>query len=177
MYTQASRQGQSRQGQSWQRGTAALGNLSLPLGEFVLQQRGSGLWGFEAEGTAYTIKRRQPDSTKPLLYIMAELKPKPAYLSSLYFISYAHTRDIVKHIGRDLFQAWSYACQLPGQSSPVLFVSLLRLESFHSATTGEGEGARHAVLVSESLDKTQAAFAESTDYECYAASAFFAKSG
>ena len=175
MYTQASRQGQSRQGQSWQRGTAAPGNLRLPLGEFVLQGRGSelsGLWGFEAEGTAYTIKRRQAGSTKPLLYIMAELKPKPAYLSSLYFISYAHTRDIGVTTGRDLFEAWSYVCQLPGQSSPVLFVSLLRFESFHSATTGEGEGARYAVLVSESADLLQAAFADSTDYECITAGAF-----
>ena len=126
MYTQASRQGQSRQGQSWQRGTAALGNLSLPLGEFVLQQRGSGLWGFEAEGTAYTIKRRQPDSTKPLLYIMAELKPKPAYVSSLYFRSYStgQVPEASEFAGITWLSGWHYVAQAPGADSPLLFVSL-----------------------------------------------------
>ena len=169
MYTQASRQGQSRQGQSWQRGTAAPGNLRMPWGEFVLQQRGSGLWGFEAEGTAYTIKRRQADSTKPLLYIMAELKPKPAYLSSLYFISYASSADI--GTGADRLRAWSYNCQLPGQSSPMLWVSLLQFEPYNYEQSGEA--LRHSVLVSESAALTNAAFKHSDDYECYAANAFF----
>ena len=112
-----------KQRQSWQ-GRAAPGPgpaVGLPLGLFNVEQSRSGLWSFEAEGVAYTIKRRQAVSTKPVLYLMAELKPKPAYVSSLYFMSSANSKD---GWGLDYeLTAWTYTAQAAGAESPLRFVT------------------------------------------------------
>ena len=96
--------------------------ISLPEGEHRLSMRSSGLWSFEGDYCAYTVKRRQADSTKPALYIMAELKPKPAYVSSLYFRSY-NTGELAEAESTWL-SGWHYVAQAPGADSPLLFVSL-----------------------------------------------------
>ena len=96
--------------------------VSLPEGEHRLSMRSSGLWSFEGDYCAYTVKRRQADSTKPALYIMAELKPKPAYVSSLYFRSY-NTGELAEAESTWL-SGWHYVAQAPGADSPLLFVSL-----------------------------------------------------
>jgi len=118
----------NRQRQSWQGRQAAQPEAAvrLPEGEHRLSMRSSGLWSFEAEGTVYTVKRRQAESTKPLLYIMAELKPKPAYVSSLYFRSYC-TGEFVEaseYAGITWLSGWHYVAQAPAADSPLLFVSL-----------------------------------------------------
>ena len=95
--------------------------VSLPKGEHRLSKRSSGLWGFEAEGTAYTIKQRKVEGTKPRLYIMAEIKPQPAYVSSLYFEG-ADSGEV--GVGQDRLSGWHYMAQAPGADSPPLFVSL-----------------------------------------------------
>ena len=100
--------------------------VSLPEGEHRLSMRSSGLWSFEGDYCAYTVKRRQADSTKPALYIMAELKPKPAYVSSLYFRSY-NTGELAETAGNDdcvFLSGWHYVAQAPELGSPLLFVSL-----------------------------------------------------
>ena len=96
--------------------------ISLPEGEHRLSMRSSGLWSFEGDYCGYTVKRRQADSTKPALYIMAELKPKPAYVSSLYFRSY-NTGELAEAESTWL-SGWHYVAQAPGADSPLLFVSL-----------------------------------------------------
>ncbi len=113
----------NRQRQSWQGRQAAQPEaaVSLPEGEHRLSVRSSGIWGFEAEGTAYTIKQRKLEGTKPRLYIMAELKPQPAYVSSLYFCS-ADSGEV--GVGQDRLNGWHYMAQAPGADSPLLFVSL-----------------------------------------------------
>ena len=124
IYKEVNRQRQS----SWQSGQAGQPEaaVSLPEGTHSLSMRSSGLWSFEAERTAYTVKRRQADSTKPALYIMAELKPKPAYVSSLYFRSYC-TGELVEaseYAGITWLSGWHYVAQAPGADSPLLYVSL-----------------------------------------------------
>ena len=119
IYKEVNRQRQSWQGRQLGQPEAA---VSLPEGEHRLSMRSSGLWSFEAEGTAYTVKRRQADSTKPALYIMAELKPKPAYVSSLYFRSY--NTGILADDDYTWRSGWHYVAQAPGADSPLLFVSL-----------------------------------------------------
>ncbi len=116
----------NRQRQSWQGRQAAQPEaaVSLPEGEHRLSKRSSGIWGFEAEGTAYTIKQRKLEGTKPRLYIMAELKPRPAYVSSLYFLSW-HSGSVSK--GMQSAMAWQYAAQLPAASEPVLYVSMFQV--------------------------------------------------
>ncbi len=113
----------NRQRQSWQGRQAAQPEaaVSLPEGEHRLSKRSSGLWGFEAEGTAYTIKQRKLEGTKPRLYIMAELKPQPAYVSSLYF-EQADSGEV--GVGQDRLSGWHYMAQAPTADSPLLFVSL-----------------------------------------------------
>ena len=169
MYTQASRQGQSRQRQSWQRGTAALPALRLPVGIYALQCGANGLWGFEAEGTAYTIKHRHSGSTKPVLYLMAELKPKPAYVSSLYFLSW-HGGSVSK--GMEVASAWQYAAQLPAEGEPVLYVSVHMIIAVGNDRHIAGND-RALIEVSHSEDSCKELFADSSNYESYAATAFF----
>ncbi len=113
----------NRQRQSWQGRQAAQPEaaVSLPEGEHRLSVRSSGIWGFEAEGTAYTIKQRKLEGKKPRLYIMAELKPQPAYVSSLYF-EQADSGEV--GVGQDRLNGWHYMAQAPGADSPLLFVSL-----------------------------------------------------
>ena len=100
--------------------------ISLPEGEHRLSMRSSGLWSFEGDYCGYTVKRRQADSTKPALYIMAELKPKPAYVSSLYFRSYStgQVPEASEFAGITWLSGWHYVAQAPGADSPLLFVSL-----------------------------------------------------
>ena len=133
IYKEGNRQRQSWQGRQPGQPEAA---VSLPEGEHHLSMRCSGIWSFEAERTAYTVKRRQADSTKPALYIMAELKPKPAYVSSLYFRSYntgevAETADsdITGELANIWKTGWHYVAQAPGADSPLLFVSLWRYKA------------------------------------------------
>ena len=115
IYKEVNRQ---RQGRQAAQPEAA---VSLPEGEHRLTVRSSGLWGFEAEGTAYTIKQRKLEGTKPRLYIMAELKPQPVYVSSLYF-EFADSGEV--GVGQDRLNGWHYMAQAPGADSPLLFVSL-----------------------------------------------------
>ncbi len=100
--------------------------ISLPEGEHRLSMRSSGLWSFEGDYCAYTVKRRQADSTKPALYIMAELKPKPAYVSSLYFRSYCtgELAEVGDQAESTWLSGWHYVAQAPGADSPLLYVSL-----------------------------------------------------
>ena len=100
--------------------------ISLPEGEHRLSMRSSGLWSFEGDYCGYTVKRRQADSTKPALYIMAELKPKPAYVSSLYFRSYStgQVPEASEFAGITWLSGWHYVAQAPELGSPLLFVSL-----------------------------------------------------
>ena len=171
MYTQTSRQGQSRQGQSWQRGTAAPFVLRLTEGSYELGLRGNGLWGFEAEGTAYTIKHRHSGSTKPVLYLMAELKPRPAYVSSLYFLSW-HSGSVSK--GMQSAMAWQYAAQLPAASEPVLYVSMFQVLAVgndrHTAANNST-----FIEVSHSEDSCRSYWLEqgSGDYVSHNSRAFF----
>ena len=171
MYTQTSRQGQSRQRQSWQRGTAATAALRLPVGEYALQHLANGLWGFEAEGTAYRIKHRHAGSTKPVLYLMAELKPKPAYVSSLYFLSW-HSGSVSmgeQSLSMEMqsAMAWQYAAQLPADGEPVLYVSV-----FSVAPVGSMNG-REFIEVSHSEDSCSEYWRGSSDYESQNSRAFF----
>ena len=122
IYKEVNRQRQS----SWQSGQAGQPEaaVSLPEGTHSLSMRSSGLWGFEAEGKAYTIKKRQTESTKPNLYIMAELKPRPAYVSSLYFRSYCTGEQAQPSDDFIRLSGWHYVAQAPAADSPLLYVSL-----------------------------------------------------
>ncbi len=93
---------------------------ALPLGSYELKRSSSGLWRFEAEGVVYSIKRRQAVSTKPLLYIMAEVKPKPLYVSSLYF--YGFRESDCKQAGY-VTSLWAYLAQAPEPDSPLRVIT------------------------------------------------------
>lgn len=166
MYTQT-----SRQRQSWQRGTAASPVLRLPVGNYELQCGGSALWSFEAEGMAYTIKQRHSGSTKPALYLMAEIRPKPAYMSSLYFLSW-HSGTVSK--GMQSAVAWQYVAQLPAASEPVLYVSVFQVLAVgndrHTAANNE-----HFIEVSHSEDSCSGYWQDSgsDDYKFLDSRAFF----
>ena len=125
IYKEVNRQ---RQGRQAAQPEAA---VSLPEGEHRLSMRSSGLWSFEGDYCGYTVKRRQADSTKPALYIMAELKPKPAYVSSLYFRSYSTGQlpEASEFAGITWLSGWHYVAQAPGADSPLLFVSLWRYKA------------------------------------------------
>ncbi len=128
IYREASRQ---RQGRQAAQPEAA---VILPEGEHKLIMSSSGLWRFEAEGTVYTVKQRQAEGTKPRLYIMAELKPQPAYVSSLYFCS---ADSGYYEEGQERLRGWHYTAQAPSADSPLLYVSLweLRLDKENTAET------------------------------------------
>ncbi len=117
----------------WQSECGGLGAgpaVELPLGQYQCEQSSSGLWNFIAEDKAFTVKRRgQAGNTKPALYLMAEVRPalmsevrpKPVYVSSLYFISSASSKD---GWGLDLeLTAWTYTAQAAGADSPLRFVT------------------------------------------------------
>lgn len=143
-----------KQRQSWQ-GRAAPGPaVGLPLGLYQVDQSSSGLWSFQAEGVAYTIKRRQAVSTKPVLYLMAEVRPKPAYVSSLYFMSSANSKD---GWGLDTeLTAWTYTAQAAGADSPLRFVTFY-LERQSAAVSGEAAASALGPSVRVSIQNSRLA--------------------
>ena len=168
----------NRQRQSWHGRQAAQPEaaVTLPFGKYELSRRSSGLWGFEAEGTAYTIKKRQTESTKPNLYIMAELKPKPAYVSSLYW--QAHTSGETEWTVPPLkgnpyeaqYRAWHYTAQAPAADSPLLYVSLWGFE--RQAEPYSLEWGRFKITVMPDIAQALQALAIAADYASVYSQAF-----
>ncbi len=156
-----------KQRQSWQ-GRAAPGPgpaVGLPLGLYQVEQSSSGLWSFTAEGVSYTIKRRQAVSIKPVLYLMAEVRPKPAYVSSLYFMSSQSSKD---GWGLDTeLHAWTYTAQAAGAESPLRFVTFY-LERLSAAVSGEAAasalGPDVRVEITESLQAAEGGLAQRFQY-------------
>ena len=178
IYKEVNRQ---RQGRQAAQPEAA---VSLPEGEHHLSMRCSGIWSFEAERTAYTVKRRQADSTKPALYIMAELKPKPAYVSSLYFRSYSTGQlpEASEFAGITWLSGWHYVAQAPGADSPLLFVSLWQFTPWtlaeaepkrkpESSAVTKFEPERYSITVREKRFDTQP-YKFSTDFAAVYSLAF-----
>ena len=150
--------------------------VSLPEGEHRLSMRSSGLWSFEGDYCGYTVKRRQADSTKPALYIMAELKPKPAYVSSLYW--QAHTSGdtewtmppIAGNPYEAQYRAWHYTAQAPAADSPVLYVSLWGFE--RKGEPYSLEWGRFTITVMPDIAQALQALAIAADYASVYSQAF-----